>query len=75
MSGSLLEIRKKIAGVKNTRKITKAMQLVAASKMRQFQKRALSVRHYVWDLFAILEDNLETKDVDEQLEAAISGLK
>lgn len=61
MSGSLLEIRKKIGGVKNTRKITKAMQLVAASKMRQFQKRALSVRHYVWDLFAILEDNLDSK--------------
>ncbi len=58
MSGSLLEIRKRIGGVKNTRKITKAMQLVAASKMRQFQKRAVSTRRYVWDLIDLLEANL-----------------
>lgn len=58
MSGSLLEIRKKIGSVKNTRKITKAMQLVAASKMRQFQKRAISARRYVWDLIDLLEENI-----------------
>lgn len=58
MPGSLLEIRKKIGAVKNTRKITKAMQLVAASKMRQFQKRAISARSYVWDLLEILGNNL-----------------
>ena len=58
MSGALLEIKKKIIGVKNTRKITKAMQLVAASKMRQFQKRALSTRHYVWELMSLLEENI-----------------
>jgi len=58
MSGSLLEVKKKIGGVQNTRKITKAMQLVAASKMRQFQKRALSARSYVTELFKILEANI-----------------
>lgn len=59
MSGSLLEIKKQIGGVKNTRKITKAMQLVASSKMRQFQKRALSARSYVWGLLGILQNNLD----------------
>lgn len=59
MAGGLLEIRKKISGIKNTRKITKAMQLVAASKMRAFQKRAVSTRSYVWDLLKILENNIE----------------
>lgn len=58
MSGSLLEIRKRISSVKNTRKITKAMQLVAASKMRQFQKRAVTARRYVWDLIDLLEENI-----------------
>lgn len=58
MSGSLLEIQKKIKGVKNTRKITKAMQLVAASKMRQFQKHALASRSYVQDLLTVLGNNL-----------------
>lgn len=60
MSGSLLEIRKRISGVKNTRKITKAMQLVAASKMRQFQKRGVSSRKYVYDLLQVLENNLSS---------------
>lgn len=61
MSGNLLEVKKKISGVKNTRKITKAMQLVAASKMRQFQRRALHARAYVWDLFQVLNNNLDAQ--------------
>src|SRR3990167_707228 len=58
MSGSLLEVRKRIAGVQNTSKITAAMQLVAASKMRQFQKRAINARHYTWDFFEVLKNTL-----------------
>jgi len=63
MSGSLLEIRKKISSFRNTRKITKAMQLVAASKMRLFQKRAVSTRHYVWDLMDLLQENLSASTI------------
>ncbi len=65
MSGSLLEVKKKIIGVKNTRKITKAMQLVAASKMRQFQKKALTARNYTIDLYETLKQNLtaESKSI------------
>lgn len=62
MPGALLEIKKRIEGVQNTRKITKAMQLVAASKMRQFQKRAISARSFAWDLFKILKNNLSEED-------------
>ena len=40
------EIRTKIASVKNTQKITKAMEMVAASKMRKAQERMLAVRPY-----------------------------
>lgn len=57
---SLLEIKKKIQGVKNTRKITKAMQLVAASKMQQFQKKALTSRDYVTELLSILGENISS---------------
>jgi F-type H+-transporting ATPase subunit gamma len=73
MSGALLEIKKKIGGVKNTRKITKAMQLVAASKMRQFQKRAVSSRRYVWDLLAILQNNLGSQEQSLYTEARSTG--
>ncbi len=65
MSGSLLEVKKKIKGVQSTRKITKAMELVAASKMRSFQKRAVSARDYVADLSHILKNNItaETQSI------------
>jgi F-type H+-transporting ATPase subunit gamma len=40
------EIRSKIASVKNTQKITKAMKMVAASKMRRAQERMRASRPY-----------------------------
>jgi len=40
------EIRTKIASVKNTQKITKAMEMVAASKMRKAQDRMHAARPY-----------------------------
>ena len=40
------EIRVKIKSVQNTRKITKAMEMVAASKMRKAQERMRHARPY-----------------------------
>ena len=40
------EIRSKISSVKNTQKITKAMEMVAASKMRKAQDRMRAARPY-----------------------------
>jgi len=40
------EIRTKIKSVQNTRKITKAMEMVAASKMRKAQERMRHARPY-----------------------------
>src|SRR6185369_7522310 len=40
------EIRGKIKSVENTKKITKAMEMVAASKMRKAQERMRSARPY-----------------------------
>jgi F-type H+-transporting ATPase subunit gamma len=45
MAGSK-EIRTKIKSVQNTRKITKAMEMVAASKMRRAQERMRTSRPY-----------------------------
>ena len=45
MAGSK-EIRTKIKSVQNTRKITKAMEMVAASKMRKAQERMRATRPY-----------------------------
>ncbi|MBE0493489.1 MAG: F0F1 ATP synthase subunit gamma [Thiomicrospira sp.] len=47
MAGGSKEIRSQIASVKNTQKITKAMEMVAASKMRRAQARMTATRPYV----------------------------
>lgn len=43
---NLKEIRSKVASIKSTQKITKAMQLVAASKMRKAQERMARGKPY-----------------------------
>jgi F-type H+-transporting ATPase subunit gamma len=43
---STRDIRRRIKSVKNTRQITKAMELVAPSKMKKAQQAALAGRHY-----------------------------
>lgn len=48
------DIRNRIRGVKNTQKITRAMQLVAASKMKRAQDRALQGRPYAIQLRRLL---------------------
>ena len=47
------EIRVKIKSVQNTRKITKAMEMVAASKMKKAQDRMRATRPYVEKAFNI----------------------
>jgi F-type H+-transporting ATPase subunit gamma len=52
MAGSK-EIRNKIKSVQSTRKITKAMEMVAASKMKKAQERMRASRPYVGRMLAI----------------------
>ena len=51
---SLKDIRVKIASVKSTQKITKAMELVAASKMRKAQERMAAARPYARRIRAVI---------------------
>src|SRR5687767_5966249 len=48
------EIRGKIASIKNTRKITSAMQLVAASKMRKTQDRMKASKPYASKIYEVV---------------------
>jgi len=47
---TLREIRRRIAGVKSTQQITKAMKMVAAAKLRRAQENILAIRPYAYDL-------------------------
>ena len=46
MAANTRDIRRRIKSVKNTAQITKAMQMVAAAKMRKAQQAALGGRPY-----------------------------
>ncbi|MCX7087236.1 MAG: F0F1 ATP synthase subunit gamma [Methylococcales bacterium] len=48
------EIRTKIASIKNTQKITRAMEMVAASKMRKTQSRMQATRPYALKISQII---------------------
>ncbi len=49
------EIRTQIASIKNTQKITRAMEMVAASKMRKAQDRMAATRPYAEKIYAIVQ--------------------
>lgn len=56
------DIRRRIKSVKSTAQITKAMQLVAASKMKKAQDQALSGRHYAELMNKVLVNLQENSD-------------
>ncbi len=53
---NLRDIRRRIKSVKNTAQITRAMQLVAAAKMKKAQDQALAGRDYALHLTQVLFD-------------------
>jgi len=52
---NILDIRRRIRSVVNTRQITKAMKVVSAAKLRRAQDRALSARPYALMLTNVLK--------------------
>jgi F-type H+-transporting ATPase subunit gamma len=53
---SLKTIRKRIVSVKNTRKITRAMKLVAAAKLRRAQDTIIAARPYTQALASVVAE-------------------
>ena len=51
---SLIDLRRRIRAVKNTQQITKAMKMVAASKLRRAQDRILNARPYALQMQRVL---------------------
>jgi F-type H+-transporting ATPase subunit gamma len=68
---STREIRRRIRSVKNTAQITKAMQMVASSKMRRAQERVQQSRPYSEQLRALVSHLAGTSDADAGEEAAL----
>jgi F-type H+-transporting ATPase subunit gamma len=51
---SLIDLRRRIRAVKNTQQITKAMKMVAASKLRRAQERIINARPYASQMQRVL---------------------
>ena len=60
---NVLDLRRRIRSVKNTRQITKAMKMVSAAKLRRAQERALQARPYARMLANVLESLVRRTDL------------
>ena len=61
---TLREIRRRISGVKSTQKITKAMKMVAAAKLRRAQEAVISARPYAKKMKSLLQHLAGVIDVN-----------
>lgn len=64
---NLKDIRNRIDSTKNTQKITSALKLVSAAKLRRAQHNIVNLRPYAKSLLTLISDISETHKVDHPL--------
>lgn len=64
---TIRDIRRRIKSVQNTAKVTKAMEMVAASKMRRAQERTIAARPYAEKMRHVLADLAAQYSSDEEI--------
>jgi F-type H+-transporting ATPase subunit gamma len=60
---NILDIRRRIRSVTNTRQITRAMKMVSAARLRRAQERALAARPYAQMLTNVLKSLVSRTDI------------
>jgi F-type H+-transporting ATPase subunit gamma len=60
---NVLDIRRRIRSVRNTRQITKAMKMVSAARLRRAQERALAARPYAQMLTNVLKSLVSRAEI------------
>ena len=63
---NVLDLRRRIRSVKNTRQITKAMKMVSAAKLRRAQERALAARPYAAMITSVLQSLIRRVDLYDE---------
>ena len=63
---NVLDLRRRIRSVKNTRQITKAMKMVSAAKLRRAQERAMNARPYAKMITSVLESLTRRVDLYDE---------
>ena len=69
---NVLDLRRRIRSVKNTRQITKAMKMVSAAKLRRAQERALSARPYARMISSVLQSLIGRVDIYDETTGNLS---
>ena len=72
---TLREIRRRIGGVKSTQKITKAMKMVAAAKLRRAQDAVIAARPYARKMKELLNHLAARVDVNVHPHFAVRPVK
>jgi F-type H+-transporting ATPase subunit gamma len=73
MSGKLIKLKSKIKATTKTKKITKALQLISASKMKSFQDKAISSRKFEEELNKLAVENYDLDFENTYTENRTSG--
>jgi F-type H+-transporting ATPase subunit gamma len=60
---NVLDLRRRIRSVRNTRQITKAMKMVSAAKLRRAQERAMAARPYAQRMLAVIQSLLRRIEI------------
>ena len=63
---NVLDIRRRIRSVINTRQITRAMKMISAARLRRAQERALAARPYAQMLTNVLKSLVSRADIYDQ---------
>jgi len=61
---SLIDLRRRIRAVKSTQQITKAMKMIAASRLRRAQERVVSARPFAQRMLAVLNGLVSRVEAD-----------
>ena len=61
---SLIDLRRRIRAVKSTQQITKAMKMIAASRLRRAQDRVISARPFAQRMLRVLNGLVSRVDQD-----------
>ena len=64
---TIREIRRRIRSVQSTAKVTRAMEMVAASKMRRAQERTIAARPYAEEMRHVLADLAAQRRYGEEI--------
>jgi F-type H+-transporting ATPase subunit gamma len=60
---NVLDLKRRIRSVKNTRQITKAMKMVSAAKLRRAQERAVTARPYAQMMASVIRSLMRRIDI------------